>query len=82
MLPLTAKGLYRLATKEFNGADPDLNLVAKPGEKPAGLYMWGTYAPGPLAGAISLFMKEVAAAALCRRESLFAPQYARRCALQ
>ena len=62
MLPLTAKGLYRLAMKEFNGADPDLNLVAKPGEKPAGLYMWGTYAPGPLAGAISLFMKEVAAA--------------------
>ena len=41
---------------------PDLSLVAKPGEKPAGLYMWGTYAPGILAGGISLFMKEIAAA--------------------
>ena len=47
-----------MAMKGFNGADPDPNLVAKPGEKPAGLYMWGTYAPGPLAGAMSLFMKE------------------------
>ena len=62
MLPLTGKGLHRLATKSFNGADPDLSLVAKPGEKPAGLYMWATYAPGVLAGGISLFMKEIAAA--------------------
>ncbi|HXS05448.1 MAG TPA: GNAT family N-acetyltransferase [Rhizomicrobium sp.] len=61
MLPLTAKGLYRLAMKEFDGSDPALNLIARPGERPAGLYMWGTYAPGPLAGAISLFMKEIAA---------------------
>lgn len=62
MLPLTAKGLHRLATKAFNGADPDLALIAKPGERPAGLYMWATYAPGILAGGISLFMDEVASA--------------------
>ena len=61
MLPLTAKGLHRLATKTFNGADPDLSLIALPGEKPAGLYMWGTYAPGVLASGISLFMNEIAA---------------------
>lgn len=61
MLPLTAKGLHRLAIKTFNGADPDLSLIAKPGERPAGLYMWGTYAPGILSGGISLFMNEVAA---------------------
>ena len=61
MLPLTAKGLHRLAAKSFNGAEPDLSLVAKPGEKPAGLYMWATYAPGILAGGISLFMREIAA---------------------
>jgi predicted GNAT family N-acyltransferase len=60
MLPLTAKGLFRLAAKEFNGADPDLSLVVRPGERPAGIYMWGAYAPGILAGAMSLFMKEVA----------------------
>jgi len=61
MLPLNAKGLHRLAIKTFNGADPDLCLVAKPGERPAGLYMWGTYAPGILAGGISLLMNELAA---------------------
>jgi hypothetical protein len=60
MLPLTAKGLYRLATKTFNGADPDLDLIAKPGEKPAGLYMWATFAPGALATGISLFMDQLA----------------------
>jgi predicted GNAT family N-acyltransferase len=61
MLPLTAKGLHRLAIKAFDGANPDLGLIAKPGKKPAGLYMWGTYAPGILAGGISLFMNEIAA---------------------
>ena len=60
MLPLTAKGLFRLATKNFNGADPDLSLIAGPGERPAGLYMWATYAPGLMASAISLFMDQIA----------------------
>ena len=60
MLPLTSKGLFRLATKNFNGADPDLSLIAKPGEKSAGLYMWGTYAPGSLAVGISLLMDQLA----------------------
>ena len=60
MLPLTAKGLHRLATRTFNGADPDLSLIAKPSEKPAGLYMWATFAPGPLATGISLFMDQLA----------------------
>jgi predicted GNAT family N-acyltransferase len=62
MLPLTGKGLHRLATKTFNGADPDLSVISKPGEKPAGLYIWAAYAPGPLVGGVSLFMNEMAAA--------------------
>ena len=61
MLPLTAKGLFQLATKTFNGADPDLSLIAKRNEKPAGLYMWATFAPGALATGIALFMDELAA---------------------
>jgi predicted GNAT family N-acyltransferase len=60
MLPLNAKGLFLLATRNFNGADPDTSLIAEPGERPAGLYMWATYAPGLMASAISLFMDEVA----------------------
>jgi predicted GNAT family N-acyltransferase len=59
MLPLTAKGLFQLASKTFNGANPDLDLIAKPGEKPAGLYMWATFAPGALATGISLFMDQL-----------------------
>ncbi|HEY4276246.1 MAG TPA: GNAT family N-acetyltransferase, partial [Rhizomicrobium sp.] len=61
MLPLTAQGLYCLATKTFNGADPDLALIAKPGERPAGIYVWATFAPGHMAGSISLFRDAMAA---------------------
>lgn len=60
MLPLNAKGLYCLATKNFSGSNPDLDLIAKAGEKPAGIYIWGTYAPGILAGGVTLFMDEIA----------------------
>ncbi|MBN9553505.1 MAG: N-acetyltransferase, partial [Alphaproteobacteria bacterium] len=62
MLPLTAKGVHRLAIRDFNGSDPDLALIAGPGERPAGIYVWGVYAPGALAGAMSLFVKALAAA--------------------
>ncbi|MGH6828817.1 MAG: GNAT family N-acetyltransferase [Rhizomicrobium sp.] len=62
MLPLTGKGLHRLATKTFNGANPDLDLVTRLDERPTGLYMWATYAPGVLAGGISLFMDQIAKA--------------------
>jgi predicted GNAT family N-acyltransferase len=62
MLPLTAKGVHRLAIRDFNGSDPDLALIARPGERPAGIYVWGVYAPGALAGAMSLFVKALAAA--------------------
>jgi len=55
MLPLTAQGLYSLATKAFNGANPDVALISKPGERPAGIYVWAAFAPGQLAGGISLF---------------------------
>jgi predicted GNAT family N-acyltransferase len=59
MLPLTAKGLHRLAIREFNGSNPDLTLIAGPNERPAGIYVWGVYAPGSLASAMSLFFKEL-----------------------
>lgn len=61
ILPLTAKGLHRLAVKNFDGSDPDLALIAKPGEKPAGLYMWCVFAPGNLSAGISLLMDQLAA---------------------
>jgi predicted GNAT family N-acyltransferase len=58
-LPLNALGLKLLALGTFNATSPDLRLLAKPDERPAGLYMWGVYAPGPLAAGIALFMERV-----------------------
>ena len=60
-LPLNALGLKHLALGTFNATSPDLRLLAKPNERPAGLYMWGVYAPGPLAAGIALFMERAAA---------------------
>lgn len=58
VLPLTRLGLQMLALGAFTATKPDLRLVAKPDERPAGLYMWGVYAPGSLAAGIALFMEK------------------------
>ncbi|HWU56894.1 MAG TPA: GNAT family N-acetyltransferase, partial [Rhizomicrobium sp.] len=56
-LPLNALGLKLLAMGSFDAISPDLRLLAKPGERPAGLYMWGVYAPGPLSPGMALFLE-------------------------
>jgi predicted GNAT family N-acyltransferase len=61
ILPLNMLGLQNLALGTFNGAEPDLRLIAEPGERPAGIYMWGVFAPGPLAAGIALFIERMAA---------------------
>ena len=58
-LPLNALGLQMLALGSFDASSPDLRLLAKPDERPAGLYMWAVYAPGPLAAGIALFMERI-----------------------
>ncbi len=65
VLPLNSLGLQILALDSFDATKPDLRLIAKPDERPAGLYMWGVYAPGPLAAGMALFM-----------EKMSSPQYA------
>lgn len=65
VLPLNGLGLQILALDTFDATKPDLRLIAKPDERPAGLYMWGVYAPGPLAAGMALFM-----------ERMSSPQYA------
>jgi len=59
ILPLNAIGLQQLALGVFDGADPDLRFIAKPYERPAGIYMWGVFAPGPLAAGMALFMEQM-----------------------
>ncbi len=65
LLPLNSLGLQMLALGTFNANSPDLRLIAAPDERPAGIYMWGVFAPGPLAGGLALFM-----------EKMSSPQYA------
>jgi predicted GNAT family N-acyltransferase len=62
VLPLNMLGLQHLTLGTFNAAKPDFRLLAKRHERPAGLYMWCVYTPGPLAAAIALFMEKFAAA--------------------
>src|SRR5258706_819674 len=49
ILPLTNLGLQTFALGSFDATCPDLRLIAKPDERPARIYMWGVYGPGPLA---------------------------------
>jgi len=59
ILPLNALGLQMLALGSFKGTQPDVRLIEKQGERPAGIYMWCVYAPGPLAAGIALFMEKI-----------------------
>jgi predicted GNAT family N-acyltransferase len=65
ILPLNNLGLEMLALGAFDASKPDLRLIVKPGERPAGIYMWLVFAPGSLAAGIALFM-----------DKMSAPQYA------
>ena len=60
ILPLNRMGLEMLALGTFDASNPDLRLIAKPDERPAGVYMWCVYGPGPLAAGMALFMEKMA----------------------
>lgn len=60
MLPLTAAGLRHLGAGTFDTRNPDLSLLCAPGQRPAGIYIWATFAPGVLAAGVALFMKQMA----------------------
>jgi predicted GNAT family N-acyltransferase len=62
ILPLNALGLRILALGSFNGADPDLRLLAGADEKPAGIYLWCVFLPGSLAAGMALMMERLSSA--------------------
>lgn len=59
MLPLNELGLQHLALGTFNAGSPDLRLLAKADERPAGVYLWGVYARGALVAGMALFMEKM-----------------------
>lgn len=59
VLHLNMLGLQHLALGTFNAASPDIRLLTAPGERPAGVYLWCVYAPGPLVAGMALFMNQM-----------------------
>jgi predicted GNAT family N-acyltransferase len=59
MLLLTKQGLKGLAARTLDCSNPDPALLVKPGERPAGIYFWATYAPGTLAPAAALVVEKI-----------------------
>ena len=47
VIPLRNNGLEALRADRFNGVQPDLDLVARPGEAAAAIYGWGIVGSGP-----------------------------------
>ncbi len=58
-LPLNKAGLYQLAAGALDTGNPDLSLIARPDETPAGIYVWATFAPGPIAAGVALAMERI-----------------------
>lgn len=58
-LPLNMLGLQHLALGTFNATVVDHRLLAKPHERPAAIYLWLVYAPGPLAAGIAFFIRRL-----------------------
>jgi len=58
-LMLNEAGMKGLVSGELNTKNPDLKLLALQNEKPAGIYVWGAHARGPLAGGIALAFEKL-----------------------
>jgi predicted GNAT family N-acyltransferase len=58
-LMLNKAGLRALLDGSLDARDPDLAMIAKQNEKPAGIYVWCVYAPGVLAGGMALTVEKI-----------------------
>ena len=58
-LLLNRDGMHGLFDGTFDATNPDLSLLTRQSEKPAGIYLWATHARGAAAGAISLVMEKM-----------------------
>lgn len=58
-LMLNHEGLKGLLDGSLNRSDPDLSMIAKQNEKPAGIYVWCVHAPGVIAGGMPLAVEKI-----------------------
>ncbi|HEY5347391.1 MAG TPA: GNAT family N-acetyltransferase [Rhizomicrobium sp.] len=59
ILLLTGAGMLALAARTLDTSNPDPDMLVKPGERPAGIYVWATYAPGTLAAGVTLILQRL-----------------------
>lgn len=60
-LMLNEKGLKRLADGSLDRANPALSFLAAQNERPAGIYIWASFMPTALVGAIPLVYEKLCA---------------------
>ena len=58
LLMLTEEGADQLLSGELDTINPPLHLLTRQNEKPAAIYCWGMYAPGAIAGGVSLVVEK------------------------
>jgi len=58
-LMLNGEGVDLLMDAKFPATDPPLHLLTRQFEKPAAVYCWGVYAPGPIAAGVPLAVEKV-----------------------
>ena len=58
-LMLNQAGLKGLLDGSLNRSDPELAMIAKQNEKPAGIYVWCVHAPGVIAGGMPLAVEKI-----------------------
>ncbi|HWA91420.1 MAG TPA: GNAT family N-acetyltransferase [Rhizomicrobium sp.] len=60
-LMLNEQGLRALSDGSLDRRAPDVSLLARQHERPAGIYTWAVYAPNGLVGAIPLILEKISA---------------------
>jgi len=58
VLPLTHEGTRRLLDGSLDTRNPDISLVTRQSERPAGIYVWAIHAKGSIAAAIPLVLQK------------------------
>lgn len=61
ILPLTHQGMRGLIDGSLDTRNPDLSLIARQSERPAGIYIWAIHAKGSLVAGISLVLQKITA---------------------
>jgi GNAT superfamily N-acetyltransferase len=56
-LPLNALGTAALVEGRFDGRDPALRFICRPGEQPEAVYSWLTYTPGKMVAGLRLLLE-------------------------